>query len=94
MLDGAAGHYQAVTGQVLGDMRYTNTAGATVTQGVLTLMTLDVKSNRPNNPVFVDLDFFGSNPSNIGKENQLSTSTQFICWEETPITSINPDLTT
>jgi hypothetical protein len=61
MFDGAAGHYQAVTGQVLGDMRYTNTTGATVTLGVLTLMTLDVKSNRPNNPVLVDLDFFGSN---------------------------------
>jgi hypothetical protein len=94
MFDGAAGHYQAVTGQVLGDMRYTNTAGATVTQGVLTLLTLDVKSNRPNNPVFVDLDFFGGNPSAIGNENQLSTSTEFICWEEIPITSINPDLTT
>jgi len=94
MFDGGAGHYQAVTGQVLGDMRYTNTAGATVTQGVLTLLTLDVKSNRPNNPVFVDLDFFGGNPSAIGNENQLSTSTEFICWEEIPITSINPDLTT
>ena len=57
-------------------------------------MTLDVKSNRPNNPVFVDLDFFGGNPSAIGNENQLSTSTEFICWEEIPITSINPDLTT
>ena len=94
MFDGAAGHYQAVTGQVLGDMRYTNTAGATVTQGVLTLLTLDVKSNRPNNPVFVDLDFFGGNPSNIGNENQLSTSTEFICWEEIAVDSINPDLTT
>jgi len=94
LFDGKSGHYQAVTGQVLGDMRYTNTAGATVTQGVLTLLTLDVKSNRPNNPVFVDLDFFGGNPSAIGNENQLSTSTEFICWEEIPITSINPDLTT
>jgi hypothetical protein len=94
LFDGGAGHYQAVTGQVLGDMRYTNTAGATVTTGLLTLLTLDVKSNRPNNPVFVDLDFFGGNPSAIGNENQLSTSTEFICWEEIPITSINPDLTT
>jgi hypothetical protein len=47
-----------------------------------------------NNPVFLGLDFFGGNPSNIGSENQLSTSTEFICWEEVPITSINPDLTT
>jgi hypothetical protein len=35
---------------------------------------LDVKSNRPNNPVFVDL---------------VSTSTEFICWGEVPITAIN-----
>jgi hypothetical protein len=53
-----------------------------------------VKSNRPNNPVFVDLDFFGGNPSGIGNENQLSTSTEFICWEEIAITDINPNLTT
>jgi hypothetical protein len=95
LFDGAPGHYQAVTGQVLGDIRYTNlTTGPTFTLGSLTLLTLDVKSNRPNNPVFVDLDFFGGNPSAIGNENQLSTSTEFICWEEIPITSINPDLTT
>ena len=95
LFDGGAGHYQAVTGQVLGDIRYTNlTAGPTFTLGVLTLLTLDVRSNRPNNPTFVDLDFFGGNPSTIGSENQLSTSTEFICWEEIPITAINADLVT
>jgi len=94
MFDGGAGHYQAVTGQVLGDVRYTGTVSGIFAQEYLTLLTLDVKSNRPNNPVFVDLDFFGGNPSAIGNENQLSTSTEFICWEEIPITSINPDLTT
>jgi hypothetical protein len=93
--DGGKGHYQAVTGQVLGDIRYTNlTTGPTFALGVLTLLTLDVKSNRPNDPVFVDLDFFGGNPSTIGNENQLSASTDFICWEEVPITAINGDLTT
>jgi len=95
MFDGAPTHYQAVTGQIAGDVRYTNTAtGPTFTLGVLTLLTLDVKSNRPNNPVFVDLDFFGGNPSQIGNENQLSTFTEFICWEEVSITSINAALTT
>jgi hypothetical protein len=94
LFDGAAGHYQAVTGQVLGDVRYTNTAGPVVSQGSLTLLTLDVKSNRPNNPVFVDLDFFGGNPSTLGNENLLSTSTEFICWEEVSLTSINPSLVT
>jgi hypothetical protein len=93
--DGGPGHYQAVTGQVMGDIRYTNlTTGPTFTLGALTLLTLDVKSNRPNPATFVDLDFFGGNPSTIGNENQLSTSTEFICWEEVPITAISEDLTT
>jgi len=58
------------------------------------LLTLDVKSNRPNNPVFVDLDFFGDNPSAIGSENHLSTATEFICWEEVALSDIYPELTT
>ena len=96
IFDGAAGHYQALAGQVYGDIRYTgaNLPGATTAAGAITLLTVDVHSNRPNNPVFVDLDFFGGNPSAIGNENQLSTSTEFICWEEIPITSINGNLTT
>jgi len=94
LFDGGAGHYQAVTGQVVGDVTYANlTTGPTFTRGFLTLLTLDVKSNRPNNPVFVDLDFFGGNPSAIGNENQLSTTTEFICWEEIPIDQIDPNLT-
>jgi hypothetical protein len=94
LFDGGAGHYQAITGQVIGDVTYTNlTTGPTFTRGILTLLTLDVKSNRPNNPVFVDLDFFGGNPSAIGNENQLSTTTEFICWEEVAIDSIDPNLT-
>jgi hypothetical protein len=95
IFDGGADHYQAVTGQVLGDVRYENFATPpTFTFGFLTLLTLDVKSNRPNNPVFVDLDFFGGNPSAIGNENQLSTSTEFICWEEIRFYDISLDLTT
>jgi hypothetical protein len=104
MFDGADGpakpagpgfHYQMVTGQVIGDVRYTNTAvGPTFTLGALTLLTLDVKSNRPNPATFVDLDFFGGNPSTIGNENQLSTSTEFICWEEIALTNISSALVT
>jgi hypothetical protein len=76
VFDGAPGHYQAVTGRVFGNARYPQT-GSPGTQAFLTLLTLDVMSNRPNNPVFVDLDFFGGNPSTIGNENQTSTSTNF-----------------
>jgi hypothetical protein len=93
LFDGAAGDYQMVTGRVMGDVRYTSTA-APLSSGSLTLLTLDVKSNRPNNPVFVDLDFFGGNQSFIGNENQLSTATEFICWEEVPLTDIDTNLNT
>jgi len=96
MFDGLANHYLAVTGQIAGDIRYAHVPPGTgsFSLGVLTLLTLDVKSNRPNNPVFVDLDFFGGNPSAIGNENQLSTSVEFICWAEFPITAIDSGLTT
>src|SRR5215472_11951485 len=95
LFDGAPGHYQAVTGKVHGDVRYSNrTTGPIFNRGFLTLLTLDVKSNRPNNPVFVDLDFFGGFGSFIGNENQLSTSTEFICWEEIFLTDIDKNLNT
>jgi hypothetical protein len=93
VFDGLAGHYQMVTGSVFGDVRYTSTT-APLSDGSLTLLTLDVKSNRPNNPVFVDLDFFGGNPSAIGNENQLSTFWEFICWAEVRLTDIDANLNT
>jgi hypothetical protein len=97
LFDGAANHYRAVSARVFGDVRYTNpVATATfpvVSQGSLTLFTLDVISNRPNYPTFVDLDFFGGNPSTIGNENQLSTSHHFICWDEIFLTDIDENLT-
>jgi hypothetical protein len=98
VFDGGAGHYQAVTGRVFGNARYTLPDpvefGGPGTHAFLTLLTLDVMSNRPNNPVFVDLDFFGGNPSTIGNENQTSTSTNFICWEEVVLDAISAGLTT
>jgi hypothetical protein len=97
LFDGLPGHYQMITELVFGDVRYTtpvaNTFSTVISNGSLTLLTLDVKSNRPNNPVFVDFDFFGGNPSVIGNENQLSTSTHFICWTEIALTDIDANLT-
>ena len=82
--DGLDNHYQAVTGAILGDVKYVRQVGTggTFTDTFLTLLTLDVQSNRPNDRVFVDLEFFGGNPSVIGNENELSTSASFICWQE------------
>jgi hypothetical protein len=96
IFDGLAGHYLAVSGKVYGDIRYTNlTTGPTFTLGAITLLTLDVKSNRPNNPMFVDLDFYGASGSVIGNENVLSASADFICWGEFPLTALaGGDLTT
>ena len=92
--DGQAGHYTAVTGRVFGDVRYPiPSAPITLIDEFITLLTLDVLSDRPNNPVFVNLDFFGGNPSVIGNENVLSTSTEFICWTEQKINTINASLT-
>src|SRR3984893_11666174 len=52
--DGGAGHYQAVSGRIVGDIRYSNTSATatTVTASFITLLTLDVISNRPNFPTF------------------------------------------
>jgi hypothetical protein len=97
IFDGTPTHYQMITGRVFGDVRYTNptatTAFPTASEASLTLLTLDVKSNRPNYPTFVDFDFFGGNPSTIGNENQLSTSWHFICWDEVFLTDIDANLT-
>jgi hypothetical protein len=82
VFDGGPGHYLAVTGRVRGDIKFTSTTGPTWSTGVLTLLTLDVLSNRSNNPVFVDLNFYAGNPSALGSENLLSTFTEFVCWEE------------
>jgi len=82
--DGLDNHYQAVTGAILGDVKHVRQVGTggTFTDTFLTLLTLDVQSNRPNDRVFVDLEFFGGNPSVIGNENELSTSASFVCWQE------------
>jgi len=95
IFDGGAGHYRAVTGRLLGDVRYTNTTGPTTfATSFVTLLTLDVLSNRPNNPIAVDFNFYAGFNSALGVENVLSTSTEFICWTEQRIDAINGNLVT
>ena len=84
VFDGGPGHYLTVAGRIYGDVRFDNPRAATT----LTLLTLDVKSNRPNYPTFVDINFYNS------AEALLSTSTEFICWGERQLsTEINLNLT-
>jgi len=94
--DGGAVHYQAVTGRMVGDVRYSNVTGPTTfATSYITLLTLDTISNRPNFPTFVNLWFSGGFNSAIGVENVLSTSTEFVCWGEPRIeTAIDPALIT
>jgi hypothetical protein len=94
--DGGTGHYQAVTGRIFGDVRYSNVTGPiTFAATSITLLTLDTISNRPNFPTFVDLFFYGGFGSPIGVENVLSTFTEFVCWTEQRIdTDIEPALRT
>jgi hypothetical protein len=80
---------QAVTGTIFGDVTYDRPLGAASPRATnLTLLTLDVRSNRPNNPTFVDINFYNA------QEALLSTSTEFICWGERQLsTDIDPNLT-
>jgi hypothetical protein len=89
--DGAA--YQALPGSVTASLRFEQLAPAAATTPFttvrtdLTLLTLDVDSNAPNNPTFVELDFFNAN------EFLVSTFWEFICWTEVRLTAIDPNLT-
>lgn len=84
---GQPGGYQAVTGQVQGTLKYDQLDDSPFSATALTLLTLDVFSNRPNYPTFVDLNFYSED------EVLLSTSHEFICWSQVLLSDINPNLT-
>jgi len=84
--DSSGSHYRAVAGTIVGSVQY-NTTVPSVKQTFLTLLTLDVQSNRYNNPTFVDFNFYNE------KEVVKSAHTNFVCWEEIPVTSIDNTLT-
>jgi hypothetical protein len=61
-----------------------------------------VLSNQPNNPTFVNLDFFldffnesDALPSttNPNFERLLSSSWEFVCWDQVQLSDIDPNLT-
>jgi hypothetical protein len=83
--------YAAPTGTVMATIKYDTDAGTpaaadTPSTTSLTLLTLDTLSNRPNFPVFTDLNFYDAN------EFLVSESTNYTCWEEIPVSSIDPGL--
>jgi hypothetical protein len=80
--------YAQLPGKVLATVRAdrnfvagnATTAPTFAIDSFITLLTLDVNSNRSNLPVFVDLDFFNE------VETLRSTFTEFICWMEKSLT--------
>ena len=89
VFDGAAGHYQAVTGQITADVAFDSNKTAPFHNESLIFLSLDVNVAGANNdPVVVDLDFYNYN------QQQLSTSYQFTCWGQVePSAGLDPNLT-
>jgi hypothetical protein len=92
IFDGLPGHYQNITGSFYGDVRFDRTsaagpAPALQSRTFITFLTLDVRSNRPNNPTFVPLHFYNEtsrlpSTTNPDFERLLSTSWEFVCWDQ------------
>ena len=64
----------------------------------ITFLTLDVRSNKPNNSVFVPLHFYSEsakvpNANNNDFERLVSTSWNFVCWDQVQLSTIDPNLT-
>jgi hypothetical protein len=99
--DGVPGHYKAVSHTVIGDVKFTNdpASGAFPIRSAsfLTLLTLDVLSDFPNNPTIVNINWWNESnslsPTSPLFEKLLSTSLEFICWTEIPLILIDPNLT-
>jgi hypothetical protein len=85
--------YKMVTGQVRTTIQLDREYVAGEPSGnhlarssAITLLTLDVISNRPNYPTFVDLHWYNKD------EVLLSTSHEFICWSQEEITDLDDNL--
>jgi len=87
VFDGQPGHYQMVTGQLEGDVRYDSNITAPFGDTSLILLTLDVRSNLVNVQTFVALDFYTEN------QVRVSTATAFVCWNQLLLEAIDPTLT-
>jgi hypothetical protein len=99
--DGRDNHYKAVTGTIIGDVKFTNdhpSAGfPSPSTSYLVMLTLDVLTDFPNLPVEVNINWWNESnafsPSSPLTEKLLSTSFEFVCWTEVPLTMLDPNLT-
>ena len=87
-LDFNGSEYQMVSGNIVGTVRYENTvAPEGNVETDLTLLTLDVVTNRPNPVTFVGFNFYDPN------EGVIDAGTALLCWREQRLTDINASLT-
>jgi hypothetical protein len=80
-LDFNGSEYQRLTGRIFGTVRYEDqiTTGGTA-ETDLTLLTLDVRSNLPDNPTTtVKLNFYSTD------EGICDAAVSFLCWTERPL---------
>ncbi len=99
LFDGSTGHYQAVAGMLYGDVKFDKSVAGppapntALNQTYLILLTLNVRSNRPNNPTFVPLDFFNESAVAGGTdpnfESLTSTAWEFLCWTQVQLSAID-----
>lgn len=77
VFDGDTGHYQAMASAVPLNLTHQKFTGPlSSSEAVLTVLTLDVRLDRPNYPTFIDLDFAGEAGAHT------SASWNFTCWAE------------
>jgi len=98
VFDGSPGHYAQVTGALVADVTFdrlsagTGPAPAVLGETYINLVTLDVQSNRPNNPTSVRLSFYNesANTGGIfgGGEHETSSSMTFVCWTQLGLTTV------
>jgi hypothetical protein len=97
--DAGVNHYLGITGVAIGDVRFDKTTPGLPLPNVLsrtslTLLTLDVLSDLPNNPTFVDINFWNESlgnavgSSNPAFEHLTSTFTSFVCWEQVALSAL------
>jgi hypothetical protein len=104
--DGVAGHYQAITGNLYGDVKFDRLTAAgggptpvnALSETFLVLLTLDVRSNLPNWPTFVPLQFYNESLNTVSGTNPnferlVSGFTEFVCWTQVQLSNIDVNLT-
>jgi hypothetical protein len=96
---GVTGGYTTVTGVQIGDVRFDKIVPGAPLPNVLgrtaiTFLTLDVLSNQPNDPTFINLNFWNESlgnavgSSNPAFEHLTSSFTEFVCWVQAPLSAL------